>query len=182
MPSKSLSKISKHVVKKKGAKATALHENSRDSQRLQRAAARDDKLNRLANARSKQNQPFLQRVGFFRDAAQERIADEPFTLDEISSLINDFIHRADEELAELKAARRAGRPPTTREQQLKEQQAQEEKEFVSGYWVPDVTDVKTLTYLKNWNEEWISCNNMDFIRISKTGHKQDSTWPPKGLS
>lgn len=53
---KSLSKVQKHIAKKKG-KNTALHENSRDSLRLQRAAARDDKLTRLASAREKQNRP-----------------------------------------------------------------------------------------------------------------------------
>ena len=57
MPSKSLSKVQKHIAKKKG-RNTVLHENSRDTHRLQRASARDDKLNRLAAVREKQNRPY----------------------------------------------------------------------------------------------------------------------------
>ena len=57
MPSNRLNKVQKHIAKKKG-KNVSLHENSRDSHRLQRASARDDKLNRLASVREKQNRPY----------------------------------------------------------------------------------------------------------------------------
>jgi hypothetical protein len=57
MPSNRLGKVQKHIQKKKGRNA-ALHENSRDTKRLQSAAGRDDKLNRLAAVREKQNRPF----------------------------------------------------------------------------------------------------------------------------
>jgi len=57
MPSNRLSKVQKHINKKKG-KNVALHENSRDTRRLQSAAQRDDKLNRLAAVREKQNRPY----------------------------------------------------------------------------------------------------------------------------
>ena len=50
-------KVQKHIQKRKG-KAPALHENSRDSKRLRRAAGRDDKLGRLATAKSRQSQPY----------------------------------------------------------------------------------------------------------------------------
>ena len=57
MVSNRLAKVHKHITKKKG-KTPQLHENSRDTQRLQRAAGRDDRLNRLAKVREIQNQPF----------------------------------------------------------------------------------------------------------------------------
>ena len=53
---KSLEKTRKRISKKKGD-ITALHENSRDSQRLRRALMRDDKLVRVASARRKNDQP-----------------------------------------------------------------------------------------------------------------------------
>ena len=53
---KSLEKTRKKIAKKKG-NITALHENSRDSQRLRRALMRDDKLIRVASARRKNDQP-----------------------------------------------------------------------------------------------------------------------------
>ena len=53
---KSLEKTRKKIAKKKTI-ITALHENSRDSQRLRRAANRDDKISRIASARKKNDQP-----------------------------------------------------------------------------------------------------------------------------
>jgi translation machinery-associated protein 16 len=57
MVSNRLSKVHKQITKKKG-KNPNLHEGSRDTQRLQSAAARDDKLNRLTSLREKQNKHF----------------------------------------------------------------------------------------------------------------------------
>jgi translation machinery-associated protein 16 len=55
---KSLPKTRKQITKKKGASALdSLHANSRDSQRLRRAAMRDDKLAKLATAKRKADQP-----------------------------------------------------------------------------------------------------------------------------
>jgi translation machinery-associated protein 16 len=57
MVSNRLSKVQKHITKKKGKNAS-LHENSRDTHRLQSASARDDKINRLSAVREKQNRPY----------------------------------------------------------------------------------------------------------------------------
>lgn len=53
---KNLAKVQKKIAKKKGT-ANSLHENSRDAQKLRRACARSEKLDRLAAARAKANQP-----------------------------------------------------------------------------------------------------------------------------
>ncbi len=53
---KNLAKLQKKISKKKG-NITSLNENSRDSQRLRRAGARGEKLEKLAAARAKANQP-----------------------------------------------------------------------------------------------------------------------------
>jgi translation machinery-associated protein 16 len=57
MTSDRLGKVQKRITKRKGKNA-ALHENSRDTKRLQSAAARDDKLNRMTSVREKMNRPF----------------------------------------------------------------------------------------------------------------------------
>jgi translation machinery-associated protein 16 len=57
MPVKSFSKVAKHIKEKKKGKINALHENSRDARRLQRASARDDKLANKVAAREKANLP-----------------------------------------------------------------------------------------------------------------------------
>lgn len=53
---KSLAKVQKKISKKK-RKINSLHENSRDSQKLRRAGARSEKLERVSAARAKANQP-----------------------------------------------------------------------------------------------------------------------------
>lgn len=64
MVSNRLSKVHKQITKKKG-KTPNLHENSRDTQRLQRAAGRDDKLNRLVKLREKQNRTYCMSIRGF---------------------------------------------------------------------------------------------------------------------
>lgn len=57
----SLSKVQKNIKQKKGPKAaSSIHEDSRDGQRLKRAAARDGKIAKLADVRGKRNQPLRQ--------------------------------------------------------------------------------------------------------------------------
>lgn len=101
----------------------------------------------------------------------------------MQSAILAYVHRDDEELAELKAARRPGRPPATREQLLEQRIVTETKEFeVSGFYCPDMRDTATVDKLRGWDGEWVSCNAMKFVRVTKDGEVRDSVWPPKGLS
>lgn len=53
---RALSKVQKKISKKRGGKPTALHENSRDAQRLRRAGAREEKLARIMDAAARSNQ------------------------------------------------------------------------------------------------------------------------------
>lgn len=57
MVSDRFSKVQKQIAKKKG-KNPNLHEGSRDTKRMQRASARDDKLNRLTKLRENENRHF----------------------------------------------------------------------------------------------------------------------------
>ena len=59
---KALHKVQKNISKKRGGKPNSLHENSRDSQRLRRAGAREDKLAKVLAAAMKMNQAYGQTV------------------------------------------------------------------------------------------------------------------------
>ena len=179
MPSNRLSKVQKQITKKKGKNAI-LHEGSRDTMRLQRAGARDDKINRLAAVREKQNRPYLQRLQFFQTAAEEQ--NSIFSIPEIQVLIEKYIQRDDEELEALKAERRPGRPPSNREVLLKQKQAAEVGEYTSGFWVPALEDAKNIEALKEWDGRWTNLNTLNFIRVAKDGTRKESSFPPKGLS
>ncbi|KAL8684063.1 MAG: hypothetical protein Q9186_000093 [Xanthomendoza sp. 1 TL-2023] len=176
---KDLAKVQKKIHKKKGS-TTSLHENSRDAQRLRRAGARSDKLEKLATARGKALQPYLRRISFFQSAAKE--AAEPFTLESMQALIEIYLERDSTELFTLQSERRPGRPTSTKEDTLKQRTQAEAKEYNSGYWMPDMEDANTLENLKNWNEQWTSLGTLKYVRITREGTKHPSSFPPKGKS
>ncbi|KAI9800235.1 MAG: hypothetical protein M1825_004219 [Sarcosagium campestre] len=128
---KSLAKVQNKIAKKRG-RSTPLHENSRDSQKLRRADARGDKLARVAAARDKTKQPLLQRIAFFKYAVERNDA-ELFTLEHVHALIDGFIRRNDEALADLKKERRKGRPASAREDLLQGRMVVEGKEYDTGF-------------------------------------------------
>jgi translation machinery-associated protein 16 len=97
-------------------------------------------------------------------------------------MIEDYLGRDDEELAKLKAERRAGRPPSTRQTLLEQARATEQDEYAAGFWVPDLEDAAVLEKLKQWDGKWASLPTLQFARISKEGHKKVSSFPPKGMS
>ncbi len=97
-------------------------------------------------------------------------------------MIEDYLGRDDEELAKLKAERRPGRPPSTRQALLEQNQSIEQGEYASGFWVPDLEDSENLKKLKEWNGQWSNLATIKFARISKEGLKVESRFPPKGMS
>lgn len=60
--------------------------------------------------------------------------------------------------------------------------AAEEKEFDGGFYCPDMLDAATVGKLRGWDGEWVSCNAMKFVRVTRAGETRESVWPPKGLS
>ncbi|MCJ1411709.1 hypothetical protein MMC19_005801 [Ptychographa xylographoides] len=176
---KSLAKVKKKLSKK-GANISALHENSRNSQKLRRASARDDKLARVAAGRAKINKPHLQRVAYFQEAATN--AEGLFDVVQIQELIKRYLERGDDEYNQLRSERRTGRPRSTREDLLKQRMDMENREYDGGFWAPDMMDLPNLEILRNWNGEWTSLNTLKYVRLSRNGTKHDSSFPPKGQS
>ncbi|KAI4730710.1 hypothetical protein E4T49_01450 [Aureobasidium sp. EXF-10728] len=178
MPSK-FAKVQKQVSKKKGG-ALALHENSRDALRLRSAVARDDRVARLGAVREKLNDVYLNRIVFFQDEIPDPL--RPLTDDEVHHVIAKYLGREDEALAALKAERRPGRPKSTKQTILEQQQDQEQKEYESGLWIPDMQNEATLTKLRNWKGEWIALSPLTYVRVDKSGSKKESAFPPKGAA
>lgn len=100
----------------------------------------------------------------------------------MSTDLYSYIARDDEELAGLKAQRRPGRPSSSLEDQLSNRVEAEEKEFKSGFWMPDLRSEEGITRLRLWNRDWSSLNTLKFARIGKENGMRVSTFPPKGLS
>jgi len=85
-------------------------------------------------------------------------------------------------MAEIKAERRLGRPPSTQEIALQNQIEKDKHEYASGFWIPDMQDVKNLERLREWGGEWVGLNVLKFVRVGKNGEVKESSFPPKGQS
>ncbi|WPG97922.1 Hypothetical protein R9X50_00070500 [Acrodontium crateriforme] len=179
MPS-SLNKVQKHVTKKKGAKISSLHENSRDAKRLRRAGARDDRVAKSESLHKKVNRVWLERITFLQDNLPDTL--HPLDVAEIQALVREYLDRYNEEIDQLKAERRPGRPASTRQTQLEQQRQVENSEYESGFWIPNVQDEETLQKLDNWKGDWLGLGIMRFIRVNSTGDVLQSQFPPRGAS
>ncbi|KAK8254428.1 translation machinery-associated protein 16 [Phyllosticta capitalensis] len=182
---KSLAKVSKKITNKRkhAGKASAMHEHSRDSRRLQRAAARDTRLVKTLDSRSRQNMPYLERIAHFKDALATTFSTATaLAQPDIHDLIVSCIARDADELEQLHSTRRAGRPPGSREQLLEQRVERENKEFDGGFYLPDLEDADTVDKVRGWDGEWVSCNSMKFVRVTREGERRESAWPPNGLS
>lgn len=178
---KSVEKTRKAIRKKKGD-ISALHANSRDSQMLQRAAMRDEKLTRVGAARRKMDKPLIERTRVCQAATRENKG--PLEMGVIQSLITSYVHKHDEELDALKKARRAGRPASTREDLLKMKIATDVKEYEAhGFYLPDLTNTENVIMLDRWDGyKWEFLGNLKWVRVSSNGSVQPSSFPPKGQS
>jgi translation machinery-associated protein 16 len=179
MPSK-LAKVQKHVAKKKGSKITSLHENSRDAKRLRRAGARDDSVARVSATRERNNKLWIDRIAFFQDRLPDTL--HPMNVDGIQALISEYLARNDEDIALLKAERRPGRPASTRQTLLEDLKKTEEREYDSGFWLPNLQDEETLVKLDQWKGDWIGLGILRFVRIDRAGVVKESQFPPRGAS
>lgn len=177
---RSLHKVQKQIAKKRGAKPSALHENSRDARRLRQAGAREEKLGRIMNAAARSNQKYVERVAWFQRALvdQEKLLNDQ----DVSRLVEEFIGREDEELAELKAAQRPGRPQSRAQEHITQRIENETKEFKAGFWMPEVRSKEALTKLQQWGGQWGGLNTLHFIRATKGVDIEPSSFPPKALS
>jgi translation machinery-associated protein 16 len=177
---RSLNKVQKHISKKRGGKPSNLHENSRDAQRLRRAGAREDKLNRIFDAASRSNQVYVERVGWFRSAVAE--SEGSLTDEELRILTSSFIARENDDLEAAKAERRPGRPPSKAEERIIDRRDFEEREYKSGFWIPDLRSLEGREKLDRWSGDWAGLNTLTFVRLTKDGIIKPSSFPPKGQS
>ncbi len=65
---------------------------------------------------------------------------------------------------------------------MRERHDTEHREYNTGFWLPDMEDEKTLELLQNWNGEWASLSNFNYVRLTRIGAKTQSNFPPKGKS
>lgn len=178
MPSTSLDKARKAIQKKKGP-IGAIHELSRDSKRLHRARARDEKLDKLAAARKKNDKPYIDRASYFQEAIKQNEG-KALQATVMHDLIKTYVHQYDEELSELKKARRPGRPSSTKEDLLKVKINALMKEYQNGFLLPELTAEENAVLLDRWEGSWSYLTNIKWIRLSEDGKVKSASFPPRG--
>ncbi|ATY58381.1 translation machinery-associated protein, putative [Cordyceps militaris CM01] len=176
----SLHKTRKIISKKRGGEVTALHAKSRDSKRLRMAHARDLRLEKLANVRSKKEEPIVDRIQYFQNHLKERDVFQ-LELSEVQTLIYNFVHQYDEEFNEVKKARRPGRAATAREDLLKRKIDALEEEYEKGFLIPDVFDEDQGKKLFGYEGSWAYIATISWSKVSKAGKISKGDIPSKGI-
>ena len=120
----------------------------------------------------------VQRVAFFQEKAASLDNGGPASQPTVHEFIQEYLHRNDAEMKQLKAARRRGQPASTRQDLLAQQQDREQKEYSSGLWMPDLEDGENVSVLLEWGEDAPALNSVKFCRVSEGGGKREAKFPP----
>lgn len=145
---KSLSKVTKKIAKQPGA----LHAKGRKFKQINRATERDRRLKSQKLKHDEQKNHLLLFYLHFQETINEEYqSQETFSIAEIVEILNKWVTRDDEELAQIDKERRPGRSLTSKQQLLKEKRKHEDQLFDTGMRVPDLTNKDTVYHLRNWN-------------------------------
>lgn len=157
-----LNKVSKNVLLSNGQ----LHMKGRKYKQLQRATLRHQKLIHKKVITNERKEKQLSLTLFIRD----KILNEDkksYTLDEMKSIVKDYVHRYSGEIEKLQKERRSGRPKSSRQQKLETLQESEEQSFLSGYIVPDLSDEANVLRLRAWNGTTGGVTSIRHVKICK---------------
>ncbi|KAN0115588.1 Protein of unknown function (DUF2962) domain containing protein [Russula decolorans] len=158
---------------KKPQKATKreklFHPESRKAGQVARKQLRKSKLAGQASKRVKLHSSKADFYGFFFHAIPEERG-IVLTLPELHELVSDvWLTRHDAELEEERAARRKGRPKSTKEQKLEEVKLREAEEYRTGMEVPDLTHPENVALYRTWDQREVAfIQLLRFIRISSS--------------
>lgn len=93
--------------------------------------------------------------------------------------VEQYVGRSDVALRVLEGERRKDRPPTTEEGRVRNRKADEEREFESGFWCPDLRSSENKGKLREWKGDWGGMNVLAFVRVRRDGSVEGSSWPPR---
>ncbi|KAI1170894.1 translation machinery-associated protein 16 [Nemania sp. FL0916] len=173
-----LQRTRKAIAKKKGT-VDSLHQYSRDSKRLHRAQVRDEKLEKIAAARRKKDQPYIERAAFFQEVLRQS-GGQPLSIETIQDLINTYVHQYDEELEQIKKARRPGQPAKAKEDLLKLKITQLQKEYQTGFLLPVLETQENVALIQKWEGSWSYLTTFKWARVRSDGTNTPAIFPPKG--
>jgi len=147
-------------------KEKLFHPHSRKAGQLERAKLRKGKLAVASTKRSRKTIEKVDRVQFFYHYLPTTAPS--LSLSELHSIVrNIWLTRHDSELEVEQAARRKGRPKSTRETKLLEIKLQDQEEYRTGIELPDLTHPPTVELFRQWkNGDAAYLSLLRFVRIS----------------
>ncbi|KAJ6256576.1 hypothetical protein Dda_8440 [Drechslerella dactyloides] len=166
---KSLRKIQAQIKRKRGAASTALIEDSRDAKRLRSGMMREERLLKSGSARQKALQPKVMRFQHFQQLANSGEEAEQHSVADAVKHVERFLAGIDEEIQELAATRRPGRPRSTQEERLRHLLERERAEFEAGYEIPDVLEPEGVKLLRSWAGRAADLPQLKTRRITRDG-------------
>jgi translation machinery-associated protein 16 len=98
----------------------------------------------------------------------------------VELISSSFVHQHDEEYKRVKAERRPGRPASTREDVLKLKIQNAEKEWETGFYMPDLTAEENAVFLDRWDGTWSYLPSIKWVFVKKDGTSRPAVFPPKG--
>ncbi|KAF8556412.1 hypothetical protein OG21DRAFT_631643 [Imleria badia] len=148
-------------------KEKIFHPDSRKAAQLARTHLRKSKLAEATVKRSKKHATQVDVYGFFYHALPPVGV---LSLEELHTVVRDiWLTRHDDELEQERAARRKGRPKSTKEAKLDEIKLRETEEYRTGIEVPDLRDEPTVQLFRKWDQkEAAYVQQLRFIRISSS--------------
>lgn len=162
---KSLAKVTKSI----GNNKLKVHPRGRKLQQLERATLRDQQLEKKKRLHADNKTVELLRYSYIQELilSDDLADDKVFSKEDLARFIEMFISRDDEEINELKKAKRSNRPTSNRQLLLEQKRKKEMQEFVIGFIAPDLTEEHTVTALREWNGTFGALNNVKKIRLRK---------------
>ncbi|KAK6347007.1 hypothetical protein TWF696_007097 [Orbilia brochopaga] len=166
---RSLRKIQAQIKRKRGASSTALIEDSRDAKRLRSGMMRQERLTKSGAARQKALQPKVMRFQHFQQLVDSNAEGGQHSVADVLRHVERFLSSIDEEIQQLAAARRLGRPRSAQEDRLRNLLEREQAEFDAGYEIPDVLDAEGVKLLRGWVGRAADLAQLKTRRITRDG-------------
>lgn len=169
---KSLLKVQQKINKKK----SPVHPKGRKAQLLARASLREERVNKKKLIHTMKKTEENQIVDFIQEYInnEEALKKEVFDVDDMKALIETFINRDMDELEQLRASRRPGRPSSKRQDLLEFRIKQEQHVYETGWKVPDLRDPVNVTKLRLWQGGHGGLTSIKFVLVKKEGNLDDS--------
>ncbi|PWY98610.1 hypothetical protein BCV70DRAFT_201928 [Testicularia cyperi] len=156
-------KISERSIKKKSGPT---HPHSRRATQLARVALRKDKLNHAKAVRGRSSNAKVDRLSTLVLMLPDTAESLP-DLAAVHAFVREyFLTRHDDEIQQLEAERRAGRPPPKRLVELKDLKAKEAQEYHDGIEIPDFTSITNVQLLRDWEGDPQALPLFRMVRIS----------------